>query len=96
LSSHTAYSGFKADIFALGVILFLLVNGFPPFYKFATNSDPYYKFFAEKKENVYWSCLKRKFQLNFDNDFIDLINKMLAANDADRITIKEVLAHPWL
>lgn len=36
LSSHTSYSGFKADIFALGVILFLLVNGFPPFYKFAT------------------------------------------------------------
>ena len=36
------YDGAKADIFASGVILFIMYAGNPPFEKAALN-DPYYK-----------------------------------------------------
>lgn len=46
---YKQYDGFETDVFALGVILFILYSGFPPFYKKAIKTDPYYKFFANNK-----------------------------------------------
>jgi len=42
------YEGKSVDIFAAGVILFIMYAGNPPFEK-ATPNDPYYKIIKEKK-----------------------------------------------
>ena len=36
------YSGDKADLFSVGVILFMIVTGHGPFESYATAADPYY------------------------------------------------------
>jgi serine/threonine protein kinase len=47
------YKGDLVDIFAVGVILFMLVSGTPPFNQ-ATNDDEYYKTIAENKWETFW------------------------------------------
>jgi serine/threonine protein kinase len=44
LESNEGYEGDKADIFSLGVILFILVFGVPPFHS-ATKDDSFYRHF---------------------------------------------------
>lgn len=48
------YDGFKVDVFAMGVVLFCMINGFPPYFKKACGNDPYYRFFVERRTHVYW------------------------------------------
>lgn len=47
------YEGRKIDIFAAGVILFIMYSGTPPFEK-ATTTDPYYKLIKDKKMLIFW------------------------------------------
>ena len=49
------YDGFKADVFAAGIALFILVTGLPPYYKKASASDPYYKCFIKDTMGMYWN-----------------------------------------
>ncbi|EAR84943.1 kinase domain protein (macronuclear) [Tetrahymena thermophila SB210] len=89
------YDGFKVDIFAMGVVLFCMVNGFPPYYKKAIATDPYYRFFVEKRTHVYWSCLQRKYNKNYSNEFMSLVTGMLAYNPQERIDLQMIKSHPW-
>jgi serine/threonine protein kinase len=45
LESNEGYDGDKADIFSLGVILFILSFGAPPFFQ-ATKDDTFYRYFC--------------------------------------------------
>lgn len=53
------YDGKKADVFALGVILFVFMKGQPPFEKADIINDPYYKTLIMKPE-TYWKVLDQK------------------------------------
>lgn len=44
VESNDGYEGDKADMFALGVILFIMIFGAPPFH-LAAKDDPYYRHF---------------------------------------------------
>lgn len=51
------YDGEKNDIFACGVILFIMYTGFPPF-NLAKKNDPYYKLLMDSnrnKMNIFWN-----------------------------------------
>ena len=57
-----AHKGFpydleKNDVFACGVFLFIIITGTPPFHCKALKTDPIYKYFVEKKENIYWKSI---------------------------------------
>lgn len=67
----------------------------PPFFK-ATPSDPYYRFFVDNNYHSYWANLAKKYNNNISDEFKDLINRMLAFNEEDRISASEILNHPWL
>ena len=47
------YQGQDADLFALGVILFILYSGHPPF-TLANEEDSHYKFLAENRSDLFW------------------------------------------
>lgn len=81
------YDGVKVDIFAAGVILFIMYAGNPPFEK-ANPNDPYYKLIKNKQFTIFWGAHARKRSLNyFTPAFQDLINRMIAFEPSERISI---------
>lgn len=90
------YDGRKTDIFAAGVILFIMYAGNPPFQK-ATPTDPYYKLIKEKRYDIFWNAHNRKRSINYFSDsFKDLIQKMIAYVPTERPTIVEISKHAWV
>jgi calcium-dependent protein kinase len=78
----------KCDIWSIGVIMYIMLTGIPPFYgsddesillhvsigKYDTTSDNY---------------------LNLSDDAKDLIKNLLKFNPKERITARNALEHPW-
>lgn len=90
------YDGKSVDLFAAGIILFVMYSGSPPFERTESN-DPYYKVFSAKDYLKFWNAhSKRKPAGFYTPDFINLINNMLAHRPEDRLTTEQVLDHPWV
>ena len=85
-------NGEKADIFSLGVVLFLLVNKRYGFDK-SKKTDKYYGLIVEKKYEEYWKKLKLE---NLSDDFKNLYLKMVAFEPGERPTFDEILNNVWL
>lgn len=89
------YKGDKVDIFASGVVLFMMYSGHPPF-QTAIASDPYFKLIREKKYLMFWSFHTRRKPPGFySEDFQSLIEGMIAFDPEDRLSIDKILHHPW-
>lgn len=85
---------FACDIWSLGVILYILLVGYPPFYSFSGQNT----LTPSMKRNIKeanFDTNTTEFQ-NISKNAIDLIHKMLRAKPAERITIEEVMDHPWI
>ena len=94
------YNGFFADIFSLGVILFVILTGNYPF-KSARKYDICYSNIIKGKIDHYWFLLKKKvFEDNDNNlpseEFRDLFVKMIQFEPKDRISINDIFSHPWM
>lgn len=84
------------DIFAAGVILFIIYTASPPFEK-SVPEDPYYRLIKDKNYIAFWNFhSKRRPAGFFTDDFKDLIQRMLAYDPAERPTMVEVANHPWV
>merc|ERR1719273_2083274 len=89
----------------MGVILFILVFGFPPFFDSSSQN---------KSKNDSYKAIYKKIQKGFDpkvkagygawfpkeipvsNEYKDLVARLLRSNVASRMTAEEALAHPWI
>ena len=82
-----SYDGFKTDIFALGVILYTIVDGIFPFHS-SSKSDKFYSLLtssdAEKRKD-YWYQVGAK---SLSNNFKDLFSKMVEYNPETRLSLK--------
>jgi serine/threonine protein kinase len=73
------YTGLQADIFAIGVILFIMYNGTPPFMS-TKPGDRIYKLIKEKSFQKFWSLHeKNKPQGFYPDSFKRLINSFFSA-----------------
>ena len=82
------YEGKSVDIFAAGVILFIMYAGNPPFEK-ATPNDPYYKILKDKKYDIFWKAHSRKRPVGFFSEsFRDIFVRMVAFDPAERPSIE--------
>ena len=86
------YDGKKSDMFSIGVILFVIVQGIFPF-KEATKDECYYSLIKEGLYDDYWIKTRSP---SVSDDFEDLIFKMLSYDVTKRPTIHEVRDHPWM
>jgi len=91
--SHKDYNGTCADIFSIGVILFVLVTGKLPFGK-AHISDPMYKMIAKGDYESYWKIMSQKI-IKISDELKALLNLILAYDPLQRPSISEIKNHPW-
>uniref|UniRef100_A0A8B9GQY8 calcium/calmodulin-dependent protein kinase n=1 Tax=Astyanax mexicanus TaxID=7994 RepID=A0A8B9GQY8_ASTMX len=81
--------GKAVDLWACGVILYILLVGYPPFW-----DEDQHRLYQQIKAGAYdfpspeWDTVTPEAK--------DLINKMLTINPAKRITAAEALKHPWI
>jgi len=86
------YDGALADLWSCGVILFIMLSGFPPFAK-ATMSDWWFNKIATGKHALFWQAHSRS--AFFSEQTKDFLNKLLVPDPAKRISIADMKKHPW-
>ena len=94
------FNGIYADIFSLGVTLFVILTGNYPF-KSARKYDICYSNIIKGKIENYWFLLKKKIFEDNDNnlpseEFRDLFIKMIQFEPNNRISINDIFSHPWM
>ncbi|CAL4914289.1 unnamed protein product [Urochloa decumbens] len=82
--SRKGYDGAKADIWACGVILYVLLAGYLPFQD-KNLIDMYKKIFKAELKWPSW----------FSSDARKLLRRLLHPNPSARISIAEIMEHPW-
>ena len=77
----------KADIFAAGVILFIMLAGFPPFQN-AVAKDWWFDKLMKQKYKLFWMAHERTAKFSLESK--DILQKMLAPKEADRLDVYSV------
>jgi len=86
--------GPPTDIFSSGVSLLLMIVACQVFtHQDNINEDSDYLTFL-KSNQAFWKKYSRSKKIS--KNFKDLINQMLDPNPSKRITINEILIHPWM
>jgi serine/threonine protein kinase len=91
LTSDGPFDGFAIDLWATGVILFIMLVGLPP-WEFARLEDPRYKMVMKGKLARMLDSWKRP----VSPLAADLMQKMLMEDPRQRLSLTEILDHPWV
>ncbi|KAG2677139.1 hypothetical protein I3843_12G086900 [Carya illinoinensis] len=81
--------GTEADIWSIGVILYILLSGVPPFW-------------GENEQSIFDAILRGHIDFSSDpwpsisSSAKDLVKKMLQENPKERLSSLQVLHHPWM
>ena len=86
------FDGIKNDVFSLGVLLFGITIGNFPFQR-ASYSDEKYKFIIKKNYKRFWEYFD---YIYISEEFKDLINNLICITPSQRLSIEQILVHPWL
>lgn len=90
------YSGSSVDLFASAIILFIMFTQHPPFTK-AEPSDPFYRLLCANRADLFWKAHSRnKPEGFFSEEFKNLITSMLSFDPSHRLSMADVLNHPWV
>jgi serine/threonine protein kinase len=83
----------QCDVFSMGVVLFILITGYPPFEQ-AHNSDRWFKPLGKGDYARFWKY-HNGCAISNDSECKDLLQKMMCYDPAKRITIAGIKKHPW-
>jgi len=85
------FDGYAVDMWAAGVILFLMLTGFPPWER-ACLTDERFKYMSAG----YLVQMLTEWNLGISSDAMDLLQRMLFLDPKDRLSLDQVRAHPWM
>ena len=75
-----------------------MVAEHPPFNK-ADTQDPFYRCLAQNRADLFWKTHSRKKPGKdefFSEDFKSLVQSMLSLDPVDRLSMADVMNHPWM
>jgi len=81
--------GAEVDIWSMGIIVYVLLAGYPPFY-----DDDQKRLFRKIKEGKYY--FHDDYWSHVSPEAMDLIRKMLCVPQKERWTARQLLSHPWI
>ena len=79
------------EMWAVGVMLFFMLVGYPPFEIATTTNEGYQYFLSDKMQG-----LLEAYDVTMDPNAIDLLQNILKPNPLERFKIEEILKHPWM
>ncbi|CAL8331355.1 unnamed protein product [Lota lota] len=88
--SETGY-GLKVDVWAAGVITYILLCGFPPFRSESNHQEDLFEQILEGRleyPSPYWDPISHSVK--------ELIAHLLRVNPEERYSAQDVLSHPWI
>jgi serine/threonine protein kinase len=91
LRNKEPFDGYTVDMWAAGVILFLMLTGFPPWER-ADLSDERFKYMS----GGYLVQMMTEWETGVSSDALDLLQRMLFYDPKDRLSLDQVRAHPWM
>ena len=85
------FDGPTVDLWAAGVILFLMLTGFPPWER-PVMTDERFKYMS----NGYLVQMLTEWNVGLSADAMDLLQRMFWLDPTDRLSLEQVCAHPWM
>jgi len=79
----------EVDLWSIGVITYILLCGFPPFY-----NETLHKLFEEIMQAQY--DFPEEYWGHISNEAKDFVSRLLVANPMKRMTATQALKHPWI
>lgn len=86
------YKGTQVDMFSIGVILFIIVQGIFPF-KEARKEEYFYNLLLSGKTDTYFQKVNGA---GLSDEFKDLILRFFAYDGEMRPTLEQIRTHPWM
>lgn len=90
-NNNTPFDGYTVDMWAAGVILFLMLTGFPPWDRPST-TDERFKYMSAG----YLVQMLTEWEIGLSPDAMDLLQRMMFLDPKDRLSLDQVRAHPWM
>jgi len=85
------FDGFAIDMWAAGVILYIMLTGFPP-YDHATKADQRFEIIVEGQ----LMDQLQTWEIELSDEAGDLLQSMLQLKPHDRLSLEQVMNHPWV
>jgi serine/threonine protein kinase len=87
------YDPKKADVWSLGIVLFIIMTGKPPMERPSKQDKRFVLFQEGKMADILsdWGLLH-----TFSSECLELLSQMLRVDPAQRIGLDQVLAHAWV
>lgn len=91
LLNSDPFDGFAIDLWAAGIILFIMLVGLPPF-EWANRDDPRFLMIT----NGRLMSMLRQWRRPVSEEAGDLLQRMLREDPRDRLSLSEVMDHMWV
>lgn len=92
IKENKVYDGTQVDMFSMGVITFIIVQGIFPF-KEARKEEYFYNLLLEGKYDTYFQKVNGT---GLSPEFKDLILRFFSYNGNERLTMEQLKNHPWM
>lgn len=91
LSQEESFNPMLCDIWAAGVILFILLTGLPPVDTASVSDDRFNMIRANRLADMLAA-----WNIDLSHEVVDLIQSILRVAPSDRLTIDQIKQHPWM